>query len=91
MTLRSERLLVPEEMSGTHGDGGNGGKFGDYAKILRLVFERWMSIRGQLRDEKLNEEAEELILPSNEDWRQRVYYGLVELQRECDAEVATNR
>ncbi|XP_076225467.1 uncharacterized protein LOC116430442 [Nomia melanderi] len=78
-------------MSGIEGDGGNGGKFGEYAKILRLVFERWISIRGQLRDEKLNEEAEELILPSNEDWRQRVYYGLVELQRECDAEVATNR
>lgn len=78
-------------MSETQGGGGNEGKFGEYAKMLRLVFERWVSIREQLRDEKLNEEAEELILPSNEDWRQRVYYGLVELQRECDAEVATNR
>nr|XP_033331040.1 putative methyltransferase NSUN7 isoform X1 [Megalopta genalis] len=67
------------------------GKLGDYVKILQLAFKRWTSIRGQLRDEKLNEEAEELILPSNEDWRQRVYYGLVELQRACDKETTTNR
>ncbi|XP_078040673.1 LOW QUALITY PROTEIN: uncharacterized protein LOC144471941 [Augochlora pura] len=66
-------------------------KLGDYVKILQLAFKRWTSIRGQLRDEKLNKEAEELILPSNEDWRQRVYYGLVELQRACDKEITTNR
>ncbi|KZC04711.1 Pyruvate dehydrogenase E1 component subunit alpha-2, mitochondrial, partial [Dufourea novaeangliae] len=63
--------------------------FGEYAAILRTVLERWISVRGQLREEKLNEEAEELILPSNEDWRQRVYYRLVELQRECDAQFGT--
>ncbi|XP_076649535.1 uncharacterized protein LOC143357149 [Halictus rubicundus] len=71
--------------------GRDGGKFSEYANTLRIVFKRWTSIRGQLRVEKLYEEAEELILPSNEDWRQRVYYGLVELQRACDKEIAINR
>ncbi|XP_054012839.1 uncharacterized protein LOC128894853 [Hylaeus anthracinus] len=67
--------------------------FGKYAKIFRIVLARWISIYSQLRDEKLNEEAEDddLILPSNEDWRHRVYYRLVELQRECDAELAMKR
>ncbi|XP_076623668.1 uncharacterized protein LOC143343051 [Colletes latitarsis] len=65
--------------------------FIEYAKILRIVLARWISICSQLRDEKLNEEADDLILPSNEEWRHRVYYRLVELQRECDAELVMKR
>ncbi|XP_076248966.1 uncharacterized protein LOC143188523 [Calliopsis andreniformis] len=65
--------------------------FGGYARLFRIVLARWMGICKQLGDEELQGLTEELILPSNEDWRQGVYYRLVELQRECDAELLRKR
>ncbi|KAG7211157.1 hypothetical protein KM043_010481 [Ampulex compressa] len=65
--------------------------FAVYARIFRALLARWMPMSGRSMEDRWDEELEELILPSNEDWRHRVYYGLVELQREWDAELASKR
>lgn len=57
-----------------------------YAKIFRFLFTARPSNLSLLGDEERDRELEELILPSNEEWRQQVYHRLVELQREKDAE-----
>lgn len=62
-----------------------------YAKIFRLLLTTQLPSLGLLSEEKRNEELEDLILPSNEEWRHRVYHSLVELQREKDAETEDKR
>ncbi|XP_070158771.1 uncharacterized protein [Polyergus mexicanus] len=57
-----------------------------YAKIFRLLLTTQISNFGLLSNELRDRELEKLILPSNEEWRHRVYHSLVELQREKDAE-----
>lgn len=54
--------------------------FALYAIIFRWLF---------ARPDKANArevELDKLVLPSNEQWRQKVYYNLVELQRGTDPE-----
>lgn len=65
--------------------------FALYAKIFRLLLTTQIPNFSLLTDELRNRELEKLILPSDEDWRHRVYHSLVELQREKDAEVAEDR
>lgn len=57
-----------------------------YAKIFRLLLTTHTPNFSLLSDELRNRELEKLTLPSNEEWRHRVYHSLVELQREKDAE-----
>ena len=59
------------------------GIFAVYAKAFRALLSKWI-INSNLIEEQHREELEELILPSNEEWRQQVYYRLVELQRQVD-------
>lgn len=64
--------------------------FSLYAKIFRILLCKWDGTTPSQLDEgsELDEytrELESLVLPSNEEWRLRVYYRLVELQRESDA------
>ncbi|CAB0035541.1 unnamed protein product [Trichogramma brassicae] len=66
--------------------------FSLYAKIFRLLLGKFESKDGfdenaELVDE-YSRELDALVLPSNEDWRLRVYYSLVELQRENDRALA---
>lgn len=62
-----------------------------YAKIFRLLLTAQIPNFSLLSDELRNRELERLILPSDEEWRHRVYHSLVELQRERDAETAEDR
>jgi len=62
-----------------------------YAKIFRLLLTAQIPNFSLLSDELRNRELEKLILPSDEEWRHRVYHSLVELQREKDAEIAQDR
>lgn len=57
-----------------------------YAKIFRLLLTTQISSLALLSNEQRNGELEELVLPSNEEWRHRTYHSLVELQRQKDAE-----
>ncbi|XP_046733830.1 uncharacterized protein LOC124404057 [Diprion similis] len=59
--------------------------FAIYAKIFRVMLARWVQTTDP-NEEKYIRELEELVLPSNEEWRRQVYYRLVDLQREIDAE-----
>lgn len=68
-----------------------GRMFEECAKIFRILLANWRRNNSQLHDNELNENLEDLILPSNEDWRYRVYYQLVELQRESGAIFIKNR
>lgn len=62
-----------------------------YAKIFRLLLTTQTPNLSLLSDEQRDRELEKLILPSNEEWRHRVYHSLVELQREKDAETEDKR
>lgn len=62
-----------------------------YAKIFRLLLTAQIPNFSLLSDELRNRELDKLILPSDEDWRHRVYHSLVELQRERDAEIVEDR
>ncbi|XP_029178792.1 uncharacterized protein LOC114946465 [Nylanderia fulva] len=62
-----------------------------YAKIFRLLLSTQTPNLSLLSDEERDKELEKLILPSNEEWRHRVYHSLVELQREKDAETEDKR
>ncbi|XP_072743285.1 uncharacterized protein [Anoplolepis gracilipes] len=62
-----------------------------YAKIFRLLLTTQIPNFNLLSDEQRDRELEKLILPSNEEWRHRVYHSLVELQREKDAETEDKR
>ncbi|KAL0116807.1 hypothetical protein PUN28_010019 [Cardiocondyla obscurior] len=62
-----------------------------YAKIFRLLLTARIPNFSLLSDDLRNREVENLILPSDEEWRHRVYHSLVELQRERDAETAEDR
>lgn len=65
--------------------------FALYAKIFRLLLTTHIPNFHLLSDEQRDRELEKLILPSNEEWRHRVYQSLVELQREKDAETEDKR
>lgn len=65
--------------------------FEECAKIFHILLANSRRNNSQFHDNELNENLEDLILPSNEDWRYRVYYQLVELQRESDAIFIKNR
>lgn len=56
-----------------------------YAKIFRVMLARWVQTADPHEESHLRE-LDELVLPSNEEWRRQVYYRLVDLQREIDAE-----
>ncbi|CAD1473978.1 unnamed protein product, partial [Heterotrigona itama] len=58
--------------------------FEDYAKIFRALLASWRGNCNRLCNDELCETIEDLTLPSNEDWRYRIYYRLVQLQREYD-------
>ncbi|EGI67267.1 hypothetical protein G5I_04149 [Acromyrmex echinatior] len=60
--------------------------FALYAKIFRLLLTAQIPNFSLLSEDLRNKELEKLILPSDEEWRHRVYHSLVELQREKDAE-----
>ncbi|XP_014235604.1 uncharacterized protein LOC106658253 [Trichogramma pretiosum] len=66
--------------------------FSLYAKIFRLLLGKFESKDGFDENAELvddySRELDALVLPSNEDWRLRVYYSLVELQRENDRALA---
>ncbi|XP_032670129.1 uncharacterized protein LOC116843655 isoform X2 [Odontomachus brunneus] len=72
-------------------DGRKSSLFTLYAKIFRLLLATQLPTLSLLNDEGRNKELEDLILPSNEEWRHRVYHSLVELQREKDAETEEKR
>nr|XP_012140185.1 PREDICTED: uncharacterized protein LOC100880076 isoform X2 [Megachile rotundata] len=92
MTARSfhntkdENYLRLEESSDTV----LGEMIGEYSEIFRNLLARWIE-RCEGVCYKNDRNTEDLILPSNEDWRRKVYYQLVELQRERDAEFAAKR
>ncbi|XP_043586458.1 uncharacterized protein LOC122569453 isoform X3 [Bombus pyrosoma] len=65
--------------------------FEECSKIFRILLASWKENYSQLRNDEFNENLEDLILPSNEDWRYRVYYRLVELQREYDVDFVKRR
>ena len=62
--------------------------FSLYAKIFRLLLSKWDKPGGCFNEtseeDEYSSELDQLVLPSNEEWRLRVYYRLVELQREND-------
>ncbi|KAJ8667975.1 hypothetical protein QAD02_009638 [Eretmocerus hayati] len=59
--------------------------FAIYAKVFRLL----LGSRPIPPEETEYAQAlDALVLPSNEQWRLTVYYGLVELQRETDLQLA---
>lgn len=68
--------------------------FSLYAKIFRLLLGKWEkpgtgaggggNLDENSEEDEYSKELDGLVLPSNEDWRLRVYYRLVELQREND-------
>lgn len=58
-----------------------------YAKVFRLLLAKTTKTNeiSLLEEEKEYDiELDRLVLPSNKDWRLKVYYRLVELQRESD-------
>ncbi|KAL2713843.1 methyltransferase nsun7-like isoform x1 protein [Vespula squamosa] len=61
--------------------------FDVYANIFRLIIVHWIPRFRFLEEEQRNKELNNLILPSNTQWRHRVYYTLVELQREKDIKI----
>ncbi|XP_017753318.1 PREDICTED: uncharacterized protein LOC108545959 [Eufriesea mexicana] len=63
----------------------------EYAKICRILLTSWRQNCNQHCKDERNESVQDLILPSNEDWRYRVYYRLVELQRVCDIDFVGRR
>ncbi|CAK9829534.1 hypothetical protein ANTRET_LOCUS6854 [Anthophora retusa] len=65
--------------------------FSEYANTFCITLARWTRSCNHRREDKSNGDADDLILPSNEDWRYRVYYRLVELQRECDVDLRKKR
>ncbi|CAK9802523.1 Pyruvate dehydrogenase E1 component subunit alpha, somatic form, mitochondrial [Anthophora plagiata] len=65
--------------------------FSEYANIFCITLAEWTRSCNHRREDKSNEDIDDLILPSNEHWRYRVYYRLVELQRECDVDLARKR
>ncbi|KAK9296294.1 hypothetical protein QLX08_009630 [Tetragonisca angustula] len=65
--------------------------FEDYAKIFRALLASWRENYNRLCNDELCENVEDLTLPSNEDWRYRIYYRLVQLQREYDVNSAKRR
>ncbi|KAF3420598.1 LOW QUALITY PROTEIN: hypothetical protein E2986_03106 [Frieseomelitta varia] len=65
--------------------------FEDYAKIFRALLASWRENYNRLCNDEFCENFEDLTLPSNEDWRYRIYYRLVQLQREYDVNSAKRR
>lgn len=55
-----------------------------YARVFRVLLSKWVRTSNFVDEEEHRRELEELILPSNEEWRQQVYFRLVELQRQLD-------
>ncbi|XP_034952478.1 uncharacterized protein [Chelonus insularis] len=60
--------------------------FGAYSKVFKVMLASWKDSVEHADEELRSKELDELILPSNEEWRHQVYYRLVDLQREFDAE-----
>ncbi|XP_014616005.1 PREDICTED: uncharacterized protein LOC106793519 [Polistes canadensis] len=61
--------------------------FDVYTTIFRLIIVHWIPRVCLLEEEQKEKELDNLILPSNTQWRHQVYYKLVELQRERDVEI----
>ncbi|KAI4488310.1 hypothetical protein M0804_005158 [Polistes exclamans] len=61
--------------------------FDVYTTIFRLIIVHWIPRVCLLEEEQKEKELDDLILPSNTQWRHQVYYKLVELQRERDVEI----
>lgn len=90
-STRLEGTLEDVVEIGVDIDGRKTSLFTLYARIFRLLLTTQLPALGLLSDEGRNKELEDLILPSNEEWRHRVYHSLVELQREKDAETEDKR
>lgn len=58
--------------------------FGVYSKVFKVMLAQWKESIEHAEDEERSKELDELVLPSNEDWRHQVYLRLVDLQREMD-------
>lgn len=63
----------------------------EYGKICGILLTSWRENWKKRCGDEGKESVEDLILPSNEDWRYRVYYRLVELQRVCDTDFIGRR
>ncbi|XP_043461228.1 uncharacterized protein LOC122497899 isoform X3 [Leptopilina heterotoma] len=55
-----------------------------YARVFRVVLSKFIKPPDFIDEEEHRRELDELILPSNEEWRHQVYYQLVDLQRLMD-------
>lgn len=55
-----------------------------YARVFRVVLSKFIKTTDFIDEEEHRRELDELILPSNEEWRHQVYYQLVDLQRLMD-------
>ncbi|XP_066581940.1 putative methyltransferase NSUN7 [Prorops nasuta] len=64
--------------------------FAIYARAFRILLAKLSpKMKFITEEQRTKKELEDLVLPSNEDWRHQVYYSLVELQREFDAETSS--
>ncbi|CAD6232906.1 GSCOCG00007042001-RA-CDS [Cotesia congregata] len=59
--------------------------FGVYSKVFKVMLSNWKESIEHTEEEDRVSELDELVLPSNEEWRYQVYYRLVDLQREVDS------
>lgn len=59
--------------------------FGVYSKVFKVMLSNWKESIEHSEEEDRVSELDELVLPSNEEWRYQVYYRLVDLQREVDS------
>ncbi|XP_008551675.2 uncharacterized protein LOC103574095 [Microplitis demolitor] len=59
--------------------------FGVYSKVFKVMLSNWKESIEHTEEEDRVRELDELVLPSNEEWRYQVYYRLVDLQRELDS------
>lgn len=61
-----------------------------YARVFQVMLAKWKERLRQAHEDEKAKELDDLILPSNEEWRYRVYYRLVDMQREIDSGIAEN-
>lgn len=56
-----------------------------YSKVFKIMLANWRESIDHAEEKELSKGLDELVLPSNEEWRHHVYYRLVDLQREIDS------
>ena len=60
-----------------------------YARVFRIMLAKWKETLEHAQEAEKLRDLDDLILPSNEEWRHQVYYRLVDLQREIDLGVTS--